>query len=435
MKYPMFREVTRDIQDPEKTEETECDMCRKSIWIPREYCRCGEEGVQTEGHTDVETGEPFPAVTVTCPMHPHDDDDGDAIKMAFNMSYPVIIQEGEVRPRVYEGKTTLPPKRKGQLWQQVEKLVEPQKESPNESSDNEAEAEHPVKEKKEAKDQIYEVKSIIDYDEWEYKYKVTWKGYADETEQGVQDLVAAESLVEEYWADPDTGVKKWKRLRPKLDNMKQQMEMLKSQDQMSKANIKIAGVQLRQAIGKSKEQVYKRLQAHEIRTTDVFHVVLDAKVTRLEGMTKKEKAKLEAGGKRKMIIPVKWTWNKLQSVCRKDQVTDIRNGLAQAAKQSQHTHWTKDYKDMATMGGAINPSREEFLVISTEKVICRMEEAGEQTKRQRHRLDQWSTQEQKTLAGVKEQKQYEAWLEVKSTQQEQDNDGIARCNRATSSQA
>ena len=92
MEYPMFREVTQDIQDPEKTEETECDMCRKPIWIPREYCRCGEEGVQTEGHTDVETGEPFPAVTVACPMHPHDDDDGDAIKMAFNMSYPVIIR-------------------------------------------------------------------------------------------------------------------------------------------------------------------------------------------------------------------------------------------------------------------------------------------------------------------------------------------------------
>jgi hypothetical protein len=200
-----------------------------------------------------------------------------------------------------------------------------------------------------------------------------------------------------------------------MDNMKQQMEMLKSQDQMSKANIKIAGVQLRQAIGKSKEQVYKRLQAQEIRTTDVFHVVLDAKVTRLEGMTKKEKAKSEAGGKCKMIIPVKWTWNKLQSVCRKDQVQDIRNGLAQAAKQAQHTHWTKDYKDMATMGGAINPSREEFLVISTEKLICRIEEAEEQVKQQRHRLDQWSTQEQKTLAELEEQKQHEAWLEVKLT--------------------
>ena len=110
-------------------------------------------------------------------------------------------------------------------------------------------------------------------------------------------MVAAESLVEEYWADQDTGVKKWKRLRPKLDNMKQQMEMLKSQDQMSKANIKIAGVQLRQAIGKSNEQVYKRLQAQEVRTTDVFHVVLDAQVTKLESITKKEQVRLDSGDK------------------------------------------------------------------------------------------------------------------------------------------
>jgi hypothetical protein len=112
--------------------------------------------------------------------------------------------------------------------------------------------------------------------------------------------------------------------------------------------------------------VYKRLQAQEIRTTDVFHVVLDANVTRLEDMTKKDQAQADAGGKRKMIIPVKWTWNKLQSVCRKEQVTEIRNGLAQAAKQAQHTCWMKDYKEMATMGGAIHPSREEFLVIAKE---------------------------------------------------------------------
>ena len=266
----------------------------------------------------------------------------------------------------------------------MEKFIDPkelQEGSPAEDSDKEEEIEHTVKEKKETDGQIYEAKSIIDYDEWDYKYKVTWKGYPEETAQGVQDLVAAESLVEEYWADPDTGVKKWKKLRPKLDNMKQQMEMLKSQDQMSKASIKIAGVQLRQAIGKSKEQVYKRLQAQEIRTTDVFHVVLDAKVTRLEDMTKKDQAQADAGGKRKMIIPVKWTWNKLQSVCRKEQVTEIRNGLAQAAKQAQHTCWMKDYKEMATMGEAIHPSREEFLVISTEKISCRMEEAGEQMER------------------------------------------------------
>jgi hypothetical protein len=89
-----------------------------------------------------------------------------------------------------------------------------------------------------------------------------------------------------------------------------------------------------------------------------------------------------------MIIPVKWTWNKLQSVCRKEQVTEIRNDLAQAAKQAQHTCWMEDYKEMTTMGGATHPSREEFLVTPMEQVNCRMEEAEEQMEWQRRRLGQ-----------------------------------------------
>ena len=123
MRYPMFREVTQDIEETGRTEETKCSMCQKSIWISKEYCKCGEKGVLTEGHTDVETGEAIPAVT--CPMHPFDDDKGDAIRMTFNMSYPVVIQEGEARPRIYTGTTSLPPKKKGQLWQQVEKFIDP----------------------------------------------------------------------------------------------------------------------------------------------------------------------------------------------------------------------------------------------------------------------------------------------------------------------
>ena len=39
MGYPMFREVVQDIEDAEKTEETKCSMCQKSIWIPKEYCK------------------------------------------------------------------------------------------------------------------------------------------------------------------------------------------------------------------------------------------------------------------------------------------------------------------------------------------------------------------------------------------------------------
>ena len=134
---------------------------------------------------------------------------------------------------------------------------------------------------------------------------------------------------------------------------------------------------------------------------------------------------------------LKWTWNKLQSVCRKEQETKIRNGLAQAAKQAQHTCWMKDYEDMATMGGAINPSTEEFLVISMEKVSCRMEEAGETSEQQRRRLGQWSTREQETTAGINEQKQREAWLGVKSAHQAQDIvfDAIIRRTQVAASEA
>ena len=157
MRYLMFREVVQDIEDSEKTEETKCSMCQKSIWIPKEYCKCGE-GVQT----DVETGEAISAVT--CPMHPLDKDKGDAIRMTFNMSYPGIIQEGETRPRMYTGRTSLPPKKKGHLWQQVEKFIDPKEElegSSAENSDKEEEIEHTVKEKKETDGQIYERRASL----------------------------------------------------------------------------------------------------------------------------------------------------------------------------------------------------------------------------------------------------------------------------------
>ena len=111
--------------------------------------------------------------------------------------------------------------------------------------------------------------------------------------------------------------------------------------------------------------------------------------------------------------------------------------MLSTTKQAQHTCWMKDYEDMATMGGAINPSTEELLVIPMEKVSCRMEEAGKTSERQRCRLSQWSTQEQETTAGIKEQKQRETWLGVKSVQQGQDMvfDAIIRRNQAAASEA
>ena len=81
----------------------------------------------------------------------------------------------------------------------------------------------------------------------------------------------------------------------------------------------------------------------------------------------------------------------------------------------------EDYREMTTMGGAIHLSREEFLVISTEKVSCRMEEAGEQMERQRCRFDQWLTQDQETEARLNEQQQREEWLDIKTAIIKQDS--------------
>ena len=422
MHYPMFREVKQDIEDPDKTEEASCDTCKCAIWIPSQYCQCGDEEKQTEGHTDIMTGEPIPAME--CPVCPELYEPGkQGIKMEFNMGYPVIVQDGEVRPRVYNGKTALPPKKKGQLWQQVVRIVD--SESEPESDEGEiTHGEDKATEGEAMEDQIYEAKSIIEYDEWEWKYEVTWKGYShtDTTAQGVQDLVAAEGLVEEYWADPDTGVKKWKKLRPGLDNMKQTMEMLKSSKQMEMSNIKVAGVQLCQAIGKSDTHIYNRLKAQEIRSTDVFNVILDVGVTKLLN-TKKEKKKLAMEGKRKLIIPVKWTWSRLYKVCTPTEIKAIRIGLASAAKEKRHTYWAKSYKEMPTMGGAKKPNKEEFVVVNKEAMAKQIERVINQVTQQQ--TSKWQTQEQRTQNQTNAN---EFRTKMQAFMLEQDDDATDECN-------
>ena len=86
--------------------------------------------------------------------------------MEFNAGYPVIVQEGEVRPRIYNEKTALPPKKKGQLWQQVTKVVDSESE-PESDEEIEIHDKEKATESEDTKDQIYEAKSIIGYDEWE----------------------------------------------------------------------------------------------------------------------------------------------------------------------------------------------------------------------------------------------------------------------------
>ena len=167
---------------------------------------------------------------------------------------------------------------------------------------------------------------------------MAWRGYSDETWQIIQDLTASAGAIEEYWADAKNGVKKWRKLRPASDNMAETLRGLTSDVSLKNQEIKLAGVQLHQAIGRDHEQVYKRLHAGEIKRTDVFTVILD--VTIRSDINKKERKHMKASGSsedtRRLYIPIRWTWNRLQKTCTEKQKKHTQKTLAEAASIKKH---------------------------------------------------------------------------------------------------
>ena len=127
--------------------------------------------------------------------------------------------------------------------------------------------------------------------------------------------------MEEYLADLVTGYNKWKRLRPTLDNFKQTLQMLSSKKMTRNQGIQVAGVRLWQAVGDSEHHVYNRLQRNDIRAGDVFTVILDVETAKEITISEQRKDldQYEDRGQqsnlRKLFIPVKWTWSRVQKVC------------------------------------------------------------------------------------------------------------------------
>ena len=89
------------------------------------------------------------------------------------------------------------------------------------------------------------------------------------------------------------------------------MRGLTSSTSMKKQEIKLAGVQVHQAIGKDHEQVYRRLHAGEIKRTDVFTMILDVAIWSEINNAERKHMKLNGNEKdtSKLYIPVRWTWN------------------------------------------------------------------------------------------------------------------------------
>ena len=254
--------------------------------------------------------------------------------ITYSMDYPVIIAAGVVLPKVYKGKSGMPPTSKPELWQSlVTSTTISEKETVGDEKEQELmpEAEESAKE--------YETRNIQDYDEWTQRYETTWKGHAETSKLNLPSLVSSTSLVEEYWADPDTGYKKWKRLRPTLDSFKQTLQMLTSEKMMRNREIQVAGVRLWQVVCDSEHPVYNRLQRKDIWAADVFIVILGVEITKENTISEQRKHidKHEDRGEqvdlRKLFIPVTWTWSRVRKVCGKSAKQQIVVTLAKEAKR------------------------------------------------------------------------------------------------------
>ena len=357
--YPIFRgKMSRE----EGMCKDNCSQCKKEVWVPDQYCKCnGEVFEESMSKKDAAVKQREQAIKSK----------SGGAGIAYSMDYPVIIAAGVVLPKVYKGKSGMPPTSKPELWQSlVTSTTISEKETVGDEKEQELmpEAEESAKE--------YETRNIQDYDEWTQRYETTWKGHAETSKLNLPSLVSSTSLVEEYWADPDTGYKKWKRLRPAWDNFKQTLQMLTSEQMMRKQEIQVAGVRLWQAVGESEHQVYNRLQRKDIRATDVFVVILDVEITKeiTNSEQKKHIDKYEDEGKqadlRKLFIPVKWSWSRVQKVCGKSAKQHIMTTLANEAKQQRHNCWMNKYKECETLGMKPTDNRKIIIISEAEVFRC-----------------------------------------------------------------
>ena len=318
-----------------------CSECKKGVWIPDQYCKCDSEVLEEiMSNRDATIKQKEQAMKSR----------SGGAGIAYSMDYPVIIAAGVVLPKVYKGESGMPSTSKPELWQPLVTVATICEKGTRDAEEQESttKLEEAVKE--------YETRNIHDYDEWTQTYETTWKYHAETSRLSLPSLVSSTSLVEEYWVEPDTRYKKWKRLRPTLDNFKQTLQMLTSEQMMRNQGIQVAGVRLWQAVGDSEHQVYNRLQRKDIRATDVFIVILDVEITKEITISEQKKHidKYEDRGEqatlRKLFIPVKWSWSRVQKVCGKSAKQQIMVTLAKEAKQQRHNCWMNKYKECETLG-------------------------------------------------------------------------------------
>ena len=341
-RFPIFRGKARQ---EEGTIEANCYECKKGIWIPDQYCRCNAPHEITAEQDEAIEGRIREEQFIRSNLG------GSGI--TYSMDYPAIVAVGVMLPQIYRGESGMPSVMKPELWMPIKTAgtVVP------EAEETDVAGQEPAGQSKEVLNE-YETCNIQDYNEWEQAYKTTWKGFSEVSSENLPNLVSSTSLVEEYWADPDTGYKKWRKLRPAQDNFTQTRQMLVSVKMMEKQGVHIAGVRLWQGVGDSEQQVYKRLQGHDIRAGDVFIVILDVDITK--DLTKTEQAKhIDHWVKqdkepdiRKLFVPVKWTWSRLQKVCtKKERLSGCRRYAQKRKDCILRKHWQQRLNDKGAIAG------------------------------------------------------------------------------------
>ena len=103
--YPMFRgKMSRE----EGMCEDSCSQCKKEVWIPDQYCKCnGEVLEEIMSKKDAAVKQKEQAIRSK----------SGGAGIAYSMDYPVIVAAGVVLPKVYKGKSGMPPTSKPELWQ------------------------------------------------------------------------------------------------------------------------------------------------------------------------------------------------------------------------------------------------------------------------------------------------------------------------------
>ena len=183
--------------------------------------------------------------------------------------------------------------------------------------------------------------------------------------------------------------------------MAETMLRLNSTKSMRNLCVTIAGVQVHQATGKDHTQVYKRLQAKEIRSTDVFTAILDCKADK--PLTNKEMKDHETDS-RKLYIPVRWTWSKVQRNCTKAEIRRIQDTLAEQAKEKKHTCWMNDYEKAEGLGAA-EQNEVDIVVISEMEMIAYVQ----QIESSQHKFHEESVNRWRRNENVNHDTVFETW--------------------------